>query len=43
MGVLLRVPDHAYAHFLMGLTLTHTHRPSQGIAEYERAWRLIVT
>ena len=40
MGVLLRVPDHAYAHFLMGLTLTLTHRPSQGIAEYERALAL---
>jgi tetratricopeptide (TPR) repeat protein len=40
MGVLLRVPDHTYAHFLMGLTLTLTHRPSQGIAEYERALAL---
>jgi tetratricopeptide (TPR) repeat protein len=40
MGVLLRVPDHAYAHFLMGLTLTLTHRLSQGIAEYERALAL---
>ena len=40
MGVLLRVPDHAYAHFLMGLTLTLTHRPSQGIVEYERALAL---
>ena len=42
MGVLLRVPDSRprLPHFLMGLTLTLTHRPSQGIAEYERALAL---
>ena len=38
--VLLRAPNYAYAHFLMGITLTFTARPSQGIAECERALAL---
>jgi TolB-like protein/class 3 adenylate cyclase len=38
--VLLRAPNYAYAHFLMGMTLTFTARPSQGIAECERALAL---
>ena len=38
--VLLRAPNYAYAHFLMGMTFTFTGRPSQGIAECERALAL---
>jgi tetratricopeptide (TPR) repeat protein len=38
--VLLRVPNYAYAHFLMGMTLALTGRASQGLAECERALAL---
>jgi TolB-like protein/class 3 adenylate cyclase/Flp pilus assembly protein TadD len=38
--VLLRAPNYASAHFLMGMILTFTGRPSQGIAECERALAL---
>ena len=33
-------PDHAVAHALLGVTLSATHRASQGIAECERALSL---
>ena len=35
--VLLRAPSNAYAHFLIGMTLTLTGRLTQGVAECERA------
>jgi TolB-like protein/DNA-binding winged helix-turn-helix (wHTH) protein/Flp pilus assembly protein TadD len=38
--VLLCAPNHAYAHFLMGMTLTLAGRPAQGVAECERALAL---
>jgi hypothetical protein len=39
-NVLLCAPNHAYAHFLMGMTLTLAGRPAQGVAECERALAL---
>jgi TolB-like protein/class 3 adenylate cyclase/Flp pilus assembly protein TadD len=38
--VLLCAPNHAYAHFLMGMTLTFAGRPALGVAECERALAL---
>jgi tetratricopeptide (TPR) repeat protein len=34
------VPDHAWAHVLMGFVQIHTNRAAQGIAECERALAL---
>jgi tetratricopeptide (TPR) repeat protein len=37
---LSRAPEHALAHFLLGVVLSNTNRVSQGIAECERALAL---
>jgi Flp pilus assembly protein TadD len=37
---LLLAPDNAIAHHFMGIVQRHTNRPTQAIAEFERALTL---